>query len=299
VHLPGAPAILTVRSDEYLDELLREFELVRLGGRQGVLRSDYPQRLLAIIDEIVTRFSGARFAARDQAEAAMNRGEPTYTMELELPVVGAPALRQFLALMDEVEGFAEAGHLLTVPPADEVRRFQRWMVSSVVQALESGSDTDVKPFELGGSAEEEVERTESASLPDDAPSQLGGSRVARTTLPADLAAAGQARRFAHETLRAWSCLDSVLASVELPLSELVTNAVMHTRTDVEVVLRLGEGALRVEVYDGSPVLPSRRSHDMDAGTGRGLELVEALCERWGVEPGDGGKVVWFEVSATS
>jgi GAF domain-containing protein/anti-sigma regulatory factor (Ser/Thr protein kinase) len=301
VQLPGSPAILTLRSEEYIDELLREFELVRLGGRQGVLRSDYPQRLLAIMDEILTRFSGLRLSVRDQAEAALARGDATFMLTVQLPVLAVPAMRQFLTLIDEVETFAEAGHMLTLPPADEVRRYQRWLVTTVVTKLELGDDAKVPAFDPSEPTASDEGRTEAGAVPDERPRALIGPRVARMTLAADLAAASHARRFARRTLDEWSCREDVIERVELPLSELVTNAVMHTRSEVDVVLRLGEGALRVEVHDRSAVLPTRRSHDMDASTGRGLELVEALADRGGVEgngPGT-GKAVWFEVTAGS
>lgn len=79
--------------------------------------------------------------------------------------------------------------------------------------------------------------------------------------------------------------------------ELVTNAILHVASEIDVVVRrLGE-VLRVEVHDRSTRPPLRRVHPVDADTGRGLELVEALTERWGVEAEEGGKAVWFELSA--
>ncbi|HZQ29212.1 MAG TPA: SpoIIE family protein phosphatase [Acidimicrobiales bacterium] len=299
VVLAGAPAILTLRSEEYIDELLREFELVRLGGRQGVLRSDYPQRLLAIMDEILARFASVRLSLRDQAEAALTRGHATFTLTVDLPVLAVPAMRQFLTLIDEVEAFAEAGHMLTLPPAEEVRQYQRWLVGTIATKLELGDDAEVAPFDPSVPTASDEGRTGAGAVPEERPRALVGPRVARTTLAADLAAASHARRFAHRTLEEWSCAEEVAERTELPLSELVTNAVMHTRSEVDVVLRLGAGALRVEVHDRSTVLPTRRSHDMDASTGRGLELVEALSDRWGVETHGSGKAVWFEVTARS
>jgi anti-sigma regulatory factor (Ser/Thr protein kinase) len=81
----------------------------------------------------------------------------------------------------------------------------------------------------------------------------------------------------------------------LLLSELVTNAVVHAGTDVEVRLTSNEGVLRVEVSDGNPRLPAARRPSALAGTGRGLHLVQALASSWGVVPVAGGKMVWFEV----
>ncbi len=82
---------------------------------------------------------------------------------------------------------------------------------------------------------------------------------------------------------------------ELALSELVTNAVLHGRDPIVLRLVLGEHCLRVEVGDGSPVSPSFSMLDPTAVTGRGLMLISAASDRWGVEPHPQGKRVWFEL----
>jgi anti-sigma regulatory factor (Ser/Thr protein kinase) len=82
-------------------------------------------------------------------------------------------------------------------------------------------------------------------------------------------------------------------------SELVSNVVLHARTPVELTVRSAQGVLRVEVGDHSPQLPIVKDYDRTAVTGRGLQLVAALADRWGVEPSDNGKVVWFEIELDS
>lgn len=86
-------------------------------------------------------------------------------------------------------------------------------------------------------------------------------------------------------------LDDVL----LATTELVTNAVLHGRSPITVSLSLGPESLRVAVQDGSAVSPTFSYLDPTAMTGRGLMIVAALAERWGVEPVEGGKCVWIEV----
>jgi len=83
----------------------------------------------------------------------------------------------------------------------------------------------------------------------------------------------------------------------LLVSEVVTNAVVHAGTSVEVVVCLQGGAtLRVEVADGSVQRPTIRHDAMMASTGRGLHLLDALAHRWGVTVRATGKTVWFELS---
>jgi anti-sigma regulatory factor (Ser/Thr protein kinase) len=80
-------------------------------------------------------------------------------------------------------------------------------------------------------------------------------------------------------------------------SEVVTNAVEHGATPIELVVDRAEDRVRVEVRDASP-LPPRSG--LDPGPmelrGRGLLIVDRCADRWGVELlGDGGKAVWFEL----
>ncbi|HVM18389.1 MAG TPA: GAF domain-containing protein [Egibacteraceae bacterium] len=130
--------------------------------------------------------------------------------------------------------------------------------------------------------------------------QMGNAptMLEQRTLPPDPASASAARRFAHAVLRQWE--EAELADVvALLVSELVTNAVLHAGSQVDVTVSHRGDVLRVEVGDGSSVLPGQRDYNTDASTGRGLGMLELLAERWGVEPlASNGKVVWFELPAT-
>jgi anti-sigma regulatory factor (Ser/Thr protein kinase) len=109
------------------------------------------------------------------------------------------------------------------------------------------------------------------------------------------AAPRQARRFVTETLGYWSC-QRLVDDANLLTSELVTNAVLHARTTVELTVCRTDGGVRVEVADDDPErverTPARRTH---ATTGRGLAMVAALSDHWGVTLARSGKSVWFEL----
>ncbi len=89
----------------------------------------------------------------------------------------------------------------------------------------------------------------------------------------------------------------LVPDVELAVTELVTNALLHAGAPVVLRLHPILDGVRVEVQDSSPVAPVRAQVSSEAMTGRGLALVDALAPRWGVDrvPG-GGKVVWCEVT---
>ena len=118
----------------------------------------------------------------------------------------------------------------------------------------------------------------------------------RTELVGEPAAAGDARRLVRETLRRWQ-LEHLDDAATLLVSEVVTNAVLHARTDLAVELELRDDAVRVTVSDGSPTVPSPRRYDLEASTGRGVRLVVALASAWGTEPcrTPWRKKVWFEL----
>ena len=78
-------------------------------------------------------------------------------------------------------------------------------------------------------------------------------------------------------------------------SELVTNAVLYARTEIEVRVALDTSVVRVSVHDHSPAPPVPRSATSEDASGRGLDLVEQLSSTWGTAADDHGKVVWFEV----
>jgi anti-sigma regulatory factor (Ser/Thr protein kinase) len=112
---------------------------------------------------------------------------------------------------------------------------------------------------------------------------------ARWELPADQDAPHRARGLLGMRLAGWSCPDIAAAEVELVLSELVTNAVLHAGTRVRVGLLLDEDELRVEVRDFTRAQPLTGPAAM---TGIGLRLVQSMVSRWGVDPHLDGKTVW-------
>ena len=105
----------------------------------------------------------------------------------------------------------------------------------------------------------------------------------------------RARREVRELLERGGRRDLVDAA-SLLVSEVVTNALLHAGTDMDVTGRLDDDGLVLTVGDGSPHLPSRRHYAATSGTGRGLMMLDALGDDWGVTERPGGKTVWFRLS---
>ena len=83
--------------------------------------------------------------------------------------------------------------------------------------------------------------------------------------------------------------------VQLVVSELATNAVIHAGTPFSVSVGCDGSAIRISVQDWSSMLPIMRDGAPAAVSGRGLRLVAAVARDWGVEPGPDGKTVWAEL----
>ncbi|MGW7288492.1 ATP-binding protein [Streptomyces sp. NPDC054847] len=111
----------------------------------------------------------------------------------------------------------------------------------------------------------------------------------------DRRSVGTAREFARQALAAWGW-GARADDITLCVSELATNALVHgvpPGRGYLLRLRLSEdGTLRVEVHDSGGGRPGVRTPDGESG--RGLLLVAALADRWGIGPREPGKVVWCE-----
>ncbi|HEY6472695.1 MAG TPA: SpoIIE family protein phosphatase [Acidimicrobiales bacterium] len=124
------------------------------------------------------------------------------------------------------------------------------------------------------------------------------AKIARSKLFApDVASIREARRFVSE------CAEQLgltrMPDVQLMVSELASNAVLHSGSSFDVTVEgLGDGGVRVEVRDFGPGMPQYLNRGAIADSGRGLQIVDQLSETWGVtaRPGGVGKSAWFTMS---
>lgn len=132
------------------------------------------------------------------------------------------------------------------------------------------------------------------------------SGAPRLALPCSAVAPAQARRWLRGLLHEGASVlpgtgaESVGDGAELLLTEVVTNAVVHARTESLVTAQLETDRLWAVVKDWSPLLPvAPAPAPVDLGlaavptAGRGLGLLEELASSWGWQRAGAGKVVWF------
>jgi anti-sigma regulatory factor (Ser/Thr protein kinase) len=139
----------------------------------------------------------------------------------------------------------------------------------------------------------------SAALPDDAkrPQPLRAAGGMARALRARPEAAADARR----AMAGLVLPQATRETLALLASELVTNCIRHAELrpgdPIDVITEDDAGRVRLSVHDGGPGFdpPTLREADPLAGGGRGLVIVAALSERWGVHRDEQGCTVWCEV----
>jgi hypothetical protein len=94
--------------------------------------------------------------------------------------------------------------------------------------------------------------------------------------------------------------EDLAEDVAMLVSELVSNGVIHAKTEMRLTVELAGEGVRVALADDSAAMPRFAGADLQAISGRGLVIIDRLAERWGVERlPQGGKVVWVEIDAPS
>jgi anti-sigma regulatory factor (Ser/Thr protein kinase) len=125
----------------------------------------------------------------------------------------------------------------------------------------------------------------------------------RTTIglsPVDSAPA-DARDWIAEACATWA-VDQLADSAKLVVSELVTNAVTHARTDLRAQAALRRDFLHLAVHDGIGMSSGELPAELPSANsvhGRGLYFVKAVATSWGMSPARGGKVTWATLRAVS
>jgi anti-sigma regulatory factor (Ser/Thr protein kinase) len=103
-----------------------------------------------------------------------------------------------------------------------------------------------------------------------------------------------ARQFARAALAKQS--SETLDAIELMVSELATNCMQHAHSEFEIAIDVSRPQIRIEARDAGEGRPAPRSPAPTEPTGRGLRIVEAMSDAWGVVRSPSGKTVWFTIA---
>ncbi|WP_405559321.1 ATP-binding protein [Streptomyces canus] len=136
------------------------------------------------------------------------------------------------------------------------------------------------------------------AVPGEGPDRAAARRRFRFELAAHPGSPAQARRLTRARLTHWSVCEDTCDSAALVVSELVTNAIVHTASSrVVCELHDDDDLVRIAVRDegcapGEPQPSPQRGNEEH---GRGLLLVDSLCHAWGAHEHGPGLMVWAEL----
>ncbi|MGW0821391.1 SpoIIE family protein phosphatase [Streptomyces sp. NPDC002845] len=204
-------------------------------------------------------------------------GLPFESTELELPE-GAVLALYTDGLIESRDRDIDAGHELL-----------RRALSRCRGSLDEACESVIRSLLPAGGAPDDVALLLARTR------GLKASQVATWPIPADPAFVARTRSYVLEQLDVWG-LSEAAFTVELVVSELVTNAIRHGAAPIQLRLIHDEATLICEVSDSSGTAPHlRRAKTFDEG-GRGLLLVAQLTQRWGSRHTGHGKTIWAELT---
>lgn len=300
VVLGAVPLALLVETYSYVDGLLRELGLIRLGQHQGVGSTDRGAEILDSIHGILAAYEHERASLRQQAERAVERGTGLLELSFEMPPETIEGARTLLGLLDEVWALSASGAFLTLPPSMEACRFQRRLLKEILRStgVSWSEASEADPVATDRSLVETVDPLETdRSLVErigPMPVPLPGAHVHETVLSSGAEAAQQARRVVTRVLSGCDA-EALVDMAQLVVSELVTNTLLHAGSRPRLRLWCTFERVRLEVCDDKLALPAPHHAGPDSVTGRGLGLVDAVSEDWGAYLRPGGKCVWVDL----
>lgn len=125
VEVLGAPVQLWVESAEHIEELMREFALLRIGSAAGTTRP-VPQRLLDLVAQVRLRYAGSSTAQELEFDAAVEAGRATIDLSYRVPDGAGQACQELSDLLDEADAFCQQGGMITLVAPAEQAAFRRW-----------------------------------------------------------------------------------------------------------------------------------------------------------------------------
>jgi anti-sigma regulatory factor (Ser/Thr protein kinase) len=134
IELGDVPTDLLLEAKSHVDNLVREFVLASSGAEAGIT-STVPAHLAELIETVVNGFASARMSIKRQALEASKRGLSHVHLKLDLHPDAIEAGEQYLAALDQADGYCRAARLLTLETRPEHRVFRHWYVGEIVRQL--------------------------------------------------------------------------------------------------------------------------------------------------------------------
>jgi len=143
VPIFGIPVAIWSRTQEHIDELLREFTLMAAQLRDRPDESlDVPVRLVELVKELTQNYGGLNTDQENRLSCAAEAGVEEIDLVYRVPREAASAVVRLQIALDEADAYCRAGqHLLTLATPPELTRFRRWMLEEFTNQLEGAAPT--------------------------------------------------------------------------------------------------------------------------------------------------------------
>lgn len=134
IRLLQFPLALWQRSQEHIDELLREFALIARGEAEHP--DSVPHRLMELIADLTAAYGGIGTATERERDEAVARGESVVDLVYNVPPAMAEPVRRLGDMLEEADGYCRRGrHLLTLQTPPDQLVFRRWFLSEFLTQL--------------------------------------------------------------------------------------------------------------------------------------------------------------------
>ncbi|HEX3540162.1 MAG TPA: hypothetical protein VHT75_06910 [Acidimicrobiales bacterium] len=148
VPLLQIPVPIWARSQEHIDELLREFTLISAQLRQQPGPSDVPVRLIQLIEELTQQYGGLNTDQENRLAEAAASGLTELDLLYHVPPQAAEASQRLQDILDEADAYCRAGtHLLTLATPPELARFVRWFLGEFAGQLQGRPPTPYPEYQ--------------------------------------------------------------------------------------------------------------------------------------------------------
>lgn len=141
VVLRSVPVDIYVGLQRHIDELVRELQVIEVGGDKAV-----PPGLRDVMNRILTDYASARTDSWEQASNALSQGKDRADLIFHLPVEAETAVAEFNELLDRADGLCRSGALLTLPESEDQRKFRHWATQQIVGQLTQGQTPEDCPI---------------------------------------------------------------------------------------------------------------------------------------------------------
>jgi hypothetical protein len=133
VEIRRIPVPIWSRTQEHIDELLREFTLIAARLKEQSGPSDVPVRLIELVEKLTSQYGGLNTDQENRLADAADAGVAELDLVYHVPPDAVGASRELQEMLDQADAYCREGdHLLTLASPPELARFRRWFLDEFI-----------------------------------------------------------------------------------------------------------------------------------------------------------------------